>query len=289
MGDTMEKTKVVSWEELLREAVEKPGLIHDAYGAFHDYSLGNQIAAAWQCHSRDVLVGPLDTFKGWQEKGRCVRRGEKAIWLCVPYTIRLKSTGTEHSSVGRACEVEENDAETIMGFDWKPRWFTLHQTEAAGETETQNDNDSFSCEAPELFYNNNLALENLLIEEIPFDLMNGNVMGYARGRQIAVSLLAPQPQKTRFHEMAHVLLGHTEKAVCSDDEQTPRNLREVEAEGVAYLCCESLQLPGAEYSRGYIQHWLGADEIPEASARKIFSVANRILKAGKEIDTEETR
>jgi hypothetical protein len=35
---------------------------------------------------------------------------------------------------------------------------------------------------------------------------------------------------------------------------TPRNLREVEAESVAMLLCESLGLPGAASSRGYIQN-----------------------------------
>jgi hypothetical protein len=46
------------------------------------------------------------------------------------------------------------------------------------------------------------------------------------------------------------------------------------------LLCESLELPGAEYSRGYIQNWLQGDVIPEKSAQKIFGAADRILKAG---------
>jgi hypothetical protein len=47
---------------------------------------------------------------------------------------------------------------------------------------------------------------------------------------------------------------------------------------VALLCCESLGLPVAEFSRGYIQYWVG--EIPERSAQKIFHAADLILKAG---------
>lgn len=66
----------------------------------------------------------------------------------------------------------------------------------------------------------------------------------------------------------------------SDTERTPKNLREVEAESVALLCCESLGLPGAEFSRGYIQGWIEGDVIPERSAQKIFHVADQILKAG---------
>jgi hypothetical protein len=55
----------------------------------------------------------------------------------------------------------------------------------------------------------------------------------------------------------------------------------VEAEAVAMLLCESLELPGSEYARGYIQHWLSGDVIPEKSAMKIFGAADRILKAGQ--------
>lgn len=66
-----------------------------------------------------------------------------------------------------------------------------------------------------------------------------------------------------------------------DGEHTPKNLREVEAEAVALLLCESLNLSGAEFSRGYIQHWLQADVIPEKSAQKILGTADRILKAGR--------
>jgi hypothetical protein len=84
-----------------------------------------------------------------------------------------------------------------------------------------------------------------------------------------------------LHDLAHIELGHTQESEFTDSEHTPRNLREVEAEAVALLLCESLELPGAEFSRGYIQSWLRGDEIPEKSAMKIFGAADRILKAGQ--------
>jgi len=89
------------------------------------------------------------------------------------------------------------------------------------------------------------------------------------------------PHKTLLHELAHIELGHTVESDFSDSEITPRNLREVEAEAVAMLLCESLELPGVEYCRGYVQSWLGSDVIPERSAMKIFGAADRILKAGQ--------
>jgi len=65
-----------------------------------------------------------------------------------------------------------------------------------------------------------------------------------------------------------------------DSDLTPRNIREVEAESVALICCEALQLPGAEYASGYIQNWLPGDTISNRSEQKIFSAASAILRAG---------
>ncbi len=88
------------------------------------------------------------------------------------------------------------------------------------------------------------------------------------------------PHKTRFHELAHVLLGHTSDGVQADSEMTPRTLRECEAESVALLCCAALDLPGVDECRGYIQNWWGQSEIPERSAQRILKAADQILKAG---------
>lgn len=119
------------------------------------------------------------------------------------------------------------------------------------------------------------------ITETPFTATDGNVQGYAKGREVSISPLAAMPHKTLFHELAHIELGHTTDSDFTDSEITPRSLREAEAEAVALLLCESLQLPGAEFSRGYIQSWLKGDVIPEKSAMKIFGAADRILKTGQ--------
>jgi hypothetical protein len=125
------------------------------------------------------------------------------------------------------------------------------------------------------------ALAALGIQIIAFTDTNGNVQGYARKREIAISPIAAMPHKTLFHELAHIELGHTYETDFEDSEITPRNLREVEAESVAMLLCESLELPGSEYARGYIQNWLKGELIPEKSSMKIFGAADRILKAGQ--------
>ena len=127
------------------------------------------------------------------------------------------------------------------------------------------------------------------ITEIPFDLLDGNCQGYAKDRSIAVSPLAALPYKTLFHEMAHIVLGHTQHGECIDGAELPspqpRYLREAEAEATALLLLATLDLPGQEYCRGYIQSWLngeglGEEGIGEASARRIFGAADKILRGG---------
>jgi hypothetical protein len=125
------------------------------------------------------------------------------------------------------------------------------------------------------------ALCALNITRTPFDELNGNIQGFASGREIAVNPIAALPHKTTFHEMAHIVLGHTASEKLVDSEQTARHIREVEAESVALICCETLGLEGADFCRGYIQHWLKTEkEIPNQSAARIFDAATSILKAG---------
>jgi len=92
------------------------------------------------------------------------------------------------------------------------------------------------------------------------------------------------PHKTLFHELSHVLLGHCDDENFSESEALSRDIREVEAEAVALLCCESLELPGVEYSRGYIQSWNFGQLISERSAQRIFRAADQILRAGRRPD-----
>lgn len=256
----------LNFAELLSRALLEPGIISTAYTAFHGYSIGNQILALVQCAERGITPGPIATFVGWKEKGRHVRTGEKAMVLCMPITAKRKAEDQPGSDGGKP--------ETFTRFVFRPNWFVLAQTDGQNvEPLTIPDWDQAR------------ALETLGIVEEPFTSTDGNCQGYARQRSIAVSPIAELPHKTRFHELAHVVLGHTAEAEAglSDSDLTPRSLREVEAEAVALVCLEALGLPGAEHSRGYIQHWnerREAEPIPERSAQRIFKAADQILKAG---------
>jgi antirestriction protein ArdC len=254
---------MVSWAALLDEAVSKPGFIHQAYSRFHAYSLGNQLLALFQCFERGLQPGPLASFLKWKQLGRHVNKGEKAITLCMPFTCKRTR------SVRKDDGTNQEEQFAFTHFIWKQRWFVLSQTEGA------------ECQAPPIpEWNEQKALAALHIERIPFEDLDGNTQGYARrGGKIAINPLAALPFKTFMHELAHSILHCNDKDMA-DTEQTPRTVAEVEAEAVALLCCESLALPGAEFSRGYIQSWSHGQPISERSAQRIFHAADRILKAG---------
>lgn len=83
---------------------------------------------------------------------------------------------------------------TFTSFVHKARWFVLAQTE--GENlEPQV--------VPE--WDAKRALAALDIQLIPFDSTDGNIQGFARKRQIAISPVAKLPHKTLFHEIANAL------------------------------------------------------------------------------------
>jgi hypothetical protein len=77
-----------TWSDLLRNAVSTPGKLLEAYTAFHNFSVGNSLLAMFQCHERKITPGPLNTYKGWHQLGRQVRKGEKAITLCMPLAYK---------------------------------------------------------------------------------------------------------------------------------------------------------------------------------------------------------
>lgn len=249
------------FSSLLSEAVSKPGVISEAYSAFHNYSIGNQLHALFQCMARGIQPGPIATYAAWKVRGRHVRKGEKALTLCMPVTCK-----------GARINQQTNEPEeyAFTWFVFRSNWFVLAQTEGA----------DYAAEAKSPAWDATKALQALEIVQEPFDHMDGNCQGYAVDRRIAVSPIAQYPHKTRFHELAHVVLGHTTESAMTDSEDTPRDIREVEAESVAYVLCSLLGLPGQEESRGYIQHWLAGQQVSERSAQRIFNAADKILKAG---------
>lgn len=264
-----------TWSDLLRDGVSTPGKLLEAYTAFHNFSVGNSLLALFQCYKREIAPGPLNTYKGWQQLGRQVRKGEKAITLCMPLAykkrVRQENQDEEPGTTPAAHDKKEEGEEiTRYRFALRPYWFVLAQTD--GEA-------AFTPSIPG--FDLATALRELRIQHVDFTFTDGNAQGYGFERSIAINPLAQLPHKTTFTNSATSCSATHEEGQLVDSDLTPRNIKEVEAESVALICCEALQLPGSEYARGYIQKWLSGESISDRSAQRVFTAASAILKAGR--------
>ena len=252
----------ISFKDYLSEIYEQPKKLHEAYRIFHRYSAKNRILAENQLS----IIEPINTYKGWKEIGRQVKKGSKAISLFLPVIKRIKE--------GEGDNKEKDSLEKTFcttKFIRKNHWFSLSQTEG----------EEFKPEELPNF-NFNKALEVLGIKQESFQMINGNCQGYAipEDNIIAINPLAYAPYKTTIHEIAHCLL-HKGSGKIIDGEKLDSSIKEFEAETTAYLVCCSLgKFDHLEYSRGYIANWIKREDIKEDNFKRAFEAANVIIKAG---------
>jgi hypothetical protein len=101
--------------------------------------------------------------------------------------------------------------------------------------------------------------------------------------EFAVNPVAVNRPKTIFHELGHIVLGHTMPS-SQGEYGHHRGLMEGEAEGTALIVMQELGLLDEEtaaHMRGYVQHWMRGEHYRDKSARHIFSAADAILRAGR--------
>ncbi|MDR6794194.1 hypothetical protein J2X12_003477 [Pseudarthrobacter oxydans] len=244
------------WSELLKTALELPGQAGNTYNRFRRFSLGNQALLMMQ-----GLMEPVNTYKGWLSLNRQVKKGSKAKMIYVPMFRKEKSEKGE-------------EEKRLSGFRLVPSMFGVSETE--GEDLPEYEPPHWSKER---------ALQKLGITEIPFTSLDGNVQGFSVGKSIALNPVAVYPFKTLIHEIAHVQHGHT-SGEGLEEYRVHRGLYEFQAESTAYLVLNELgaedQFDPAE-SRDYIYSWLqGLAPPDEKATRRVFTVAEQIIKAGLE-------
>jgi hypothetical protein len=240
--------------KILETAMSMPGNVGNVYNRFRTYSYANQ-AYLWDQGARE----PVATLKLWNALGRTVLGGSKAFEIIIPIFARKPKD-------------DEDEVAAIIGFKAVRRIFTYSQT----------DGDELPpVQLPE--WDVDTALAELGITKVPFRKNDANIQGYARGREIALNPFAVHPAKTLFHEIGHVVIGHTTPESLPEYE-THRGIMEFQAEATAHLTMNELgQLDDemATHSRGYIQDWLKGERPPDKAIREVFTATDRILKAGR--------
>ncbi len=259
----MAETKV-DWSQLIETAITLEGRVGAFYSAFHEYSFLNHLLFRTQ-----GIHEPVASYSRWKSLGRQVVKGSRAKEVIVPVIV--------HEPVAETPEDETLNEKRerigrLIGFKLVRAVFGLTDTEGKELPEV-----------PTPGWDVATVLATLGIREVPFTDTNGNIQGYSVGTEFAINPIAHNRTKTRFHELAHIVLGHT-LPHHYEEYQTRRGVMEFQAEAVAYLAMHELDLldeQSAADSRGYIQHWLKDEHPPDKAIQQVFTATDRILKAGR--------
>jgi hypothetical protein len=156
--------------------------ISPKYNRLYEYSFLNQMLLGMQ----GVNGAPIATYARWRSLGRQVMKGTKAREIIRPICVRRK-------------EVAEGEDATYRRFKMVKCIFPLSDTEG-DELPPASDPPEWKLER---------ALLAMGIERVPFEELDGNIQGYSLDRKLAINPVAAYPLKTTFHQIGHIMLGHT--------------------------------------------------------------------------------
>jgi hypothetical protein len=234
---------------------------------FHAYAPTNVLMILAQRPDAQLVAG----YRTWQSLGRQVVKGARGIAIWAPCTRRVE---LEDKDSGETVSTKR-----LSGFRLV-HVFDVADTEGEALPEQPIQATLLDGEAPDGMWDHladqvesaGFGLE--LVDDIAgkpgangvTDFSSHVVQVATEGRSAA------SRARTLCHELAHVKLhggSLTSRA---------RELKEVEAESVAFLVCHSLGLDAMQYSVGYVAGWSGADvDTVLATARTVQCCAEEIL------------
>jgi antirestriction protein ArdC len=243
---------------------------------FRAYSAGNCMLLALQCHERGIEPAHIAGFRTWLKLGRCVRKGERALRILAPVTVKERDVHGEETGEYRV-------------FFRTAFVFELSQTEPLPGAESvlleppsqPLTGDSHACLLKQLEEFAHSLGYSVSYEEIP-----GSAGGWcdANANLIAIDSDVPANAKVRtlVHECAH--------ALGIDYERYTRAQAEVIVDTVTYVVCAGVGLAVDGESIPYVAGWGedGALEVVSEFAETIDQIARRIedaLHEGKEAES----
>lgn len=236
----------------------------DTMAKFPRYSVNNNILIMMQKPDAQIC----QSFTGWKEMGRFVKKGEKGIKIIAPapYTIQKEQEKVDE----RGRTVLDKDGEPVMeSVEIKINAFKVVSTFDVSQTDGKElpslgvDELMGSVDGYGTFF-------EALKQSCPVPMTFENIEGGAKGfysqveKRIAIQegMSEVQTVKTAIHEMAHQKLH----AIEHSDKNMSRNSKEVEAESVAYTVCQHYGIDTSDYSFSYVAGWSEGKEMPELKA-----------------------
>lgn len=215
----------------------------DIVSKFHDYSLNNCMLIAFQMPGATYVAG----YNDWKTKyKRHVKAGAKAIRIIAPVPCKFKTEEINADGNKETKTIELLRFKAVSVFDYS-------QTEGADFPElckpltaTVEDYDKLIAK-----------LMNAPAVPVTFKETGNEAHGYydRKNKLIVVrpNMSQAQTVKTMVHEIAHSILH--DDAFCD----IPKNIKEVQAESVAYMVCSALGIDSSDYSFEYVAAWAKQD------------------------------
>ena len=231
------------------------------------YSVNNQLLIMMQ--KPDATM--CQSFTGWKEMNRNVKRGEKGIRILAPAPYKMDKEQDKKDSFGKPVldkdgePVKETVEVTVNAF--KPvSTFDISQTE--GEPIPQIGVEELVGEV-EGYASLIEAIKETVPVPIEFENIESGAKGYfhIEDNRIAIQegMSEVQTVKTMIHEAAHQAL-HSKEAMEHSGEKKSQNQKETEAESIAYVVCQHFGIDTSEYSFPYVATWSADKEVPELKA-----------------------
>lgn len=237
----------------------------DMIAKFPRYSANNSLLIMMQKPDAQMC----QSFTGWKEMGRFVKKGEKGIRILAPspYTIQREQQKVDEKgkpvfdkdgeAVMETVEVKVNAFKVVSTFDVSQTYG--EELPSYGVEELTGEVDRFSV----MFD----ALKEVCPVPISFENIESGAKGYysQTEKRIAIQegMSEVQTIKTAIHEMAHQKLHAVEN---TKDKDQSRSSKEVEAESVAYTICQHYGIDTSDYSFSYVAGWSEGKEVPELKA-----------------------
>ena len=231
------------------------------------YSINNQILIMMQ--KPDATM--CQSFTGWKEMGRFVKKGEKGIRVMAPAPYKMEREQDKMGADGKP--VLDKDGEPVKEVvevkvnAFKPvSTFDISQTEGEPVPRLGVDELTGSVEGYATLME---AIKQASPVPISFENIESGAKGYfqVEEKRIAIQegMSEAQTVKTALHEASHASL-HNKEAMNADSDKKSRNQKECEAESVAYVVCQHYGIDTSEYSFPYVAGWSSDKEVPELKA-----------------------
>jgi hypothetical protein len=231
----------------------------NAMARFHNYSFCNIMLIARQKPQATNVAG----IRTWNSLGRFVKRGEKGILILAPMISRKKTD----SAAQPTADAKETKAQPY-GFRGV-YVFDVSQTEGKdlpALTEVQGDVSDYRERLVKFVESQSVTLN--------YSERIAPAKGLSFGGKITL-LSGMQPAEefsTLVHEIAHEMLHRGERRTL-----TTKQVRETEAEAVAFVVCQSVGLQTGTASADYIQLWHGDANLLQESLEVVQRTAAAIL------------